>query len=184
MVSVKAAQDLTVDGFELSQSLPSLIMEATTIRLSNVDFPAATQVQLNSLKGPIDGRYPNFGTAIPASEQLGRVNFLNNVKSGGNLLMDSAAFDQFGGKIGKLPDLIGKTFSPVFSVMKISPFPLSCSPYYGQSSLDRRVPHLRASFSTRIPGFPFQYRTCRKSLKWAFLCRTCANNDFLRWRIS
>ena len=105
MVRVKAAQDLNVDGLELSQSLPSLIMEATTIRLSNVDFPAATQVQLNSLKGPIDGQYPNFGTAIPASEQLGRVNFLSNVKSGGNLLMDRTAFDQFGGNItiGKLP---------------------------------------------------------------------------------
>ena len=105
MVRVKAAQDLNVDGLELSQSLPSLIMEATTIRLSNVDFPAATQVQLNSLKGPIDGQYPNFGTAISASEQLGRVNFLSNVKSGGNLLMDRTAFDQFGGNItiGKLP---------------------------------------------------------------------------------
>ena len=105
LVHVKAAQDLNVDGLELSQSLPSLIMEATTIRLSNVDFPSATQVQLNSLKGPIDGRYPNFGSSIPATEQLGRVNFLNNVRSGGNLLMDRTAFDQFGGNIsiGKLP---------------------------------------------------------------------------------
>ena len=77
MVRVKAAQDLNVDGLELSQSLPSLIMEATTIRLSNVDF-RCHQAQLNSLKGPIDGQYPNFGTAIPASEQLGRVNFLSN----------------------------------------------------------------------------------------------------------
>ena len=105
MVRVKAAQDLNVDGLELSQSLPSLIMEATTIRLSNVDFPSATQVRLNSLKGPIDGKYPNFGTSTPASEQLGRVNFMNNVRSGGNLLMDRTAFDQFGGNIsiGKLP---------------------------------------------------------------------------------
>ena len=80
-------------------------MEATTIRLRNVDFPLATQVQLNSLKGPIDGRYPNFGTAIPLSDQIGRVNFIENIRSGGNLLMDRPSFDQFGGNIniGKLP---------------------------------------------------------------------------------
>ena len=105
MVRITAAQDLNVDGLQLSQSLPSLIMEATTIKLSNIDFPAATQVQLNSLKGPIDMKYPNFGTSIPQAQQIGRVNFLDNVKSGGNLIMDRSAFDQFGGNIniGKLP---------------------------------------------------------------------------------
>ena len=105
LVYVKASQDLDVDGLELSQSLPHLIMEATTIRLSNVDFPSATQVQLNSLKGAIDGRYPNFGTSIPATEQLGRVNFIDNVKSGGNPVMNRAAFDHYGANItiGKLP---------------------------------------------------------------------------------
>ena len=105
LVYVKATQDLDVDGLELSQSLPNLIMEATTIRLSNVDFPSATQVQLNSLKGAIDGRYPNFGTSIPVTEQLGRVNFIDNVKSGGNAVMNRAAFDQYGANItiGKLP---------------------------------------------------------------------------------
>ena len=105
LVYVKATQDLDVDGLELSQSLPNLIMEATTIRLSNVDFPSATQVHLNSLKGAIDGRYPNFGTSIPVTEQLGRVNFIENVKSGGNPVMNRAAFDQYGANItiGKLP---------------------------------------------------------------------------------
>ena len=80
-VRITAARDLDVDGLQLSQSLPSLIMEATTIRLRNIDFPAATAVQLNSLKGPIDGRYPNFGTGIPLDQQLGRVNFIENVRS-------------------------------------------------------------------------------------------------------
>ena len=105
-VHLQASQNLDVDGLQISQSLPSLIMEATTIRLSNVDFPSATSVQLNSLKGPIDGRYPNFGTAIPMEQQLGRVNFLNNVRSGGNLLNDRQSFDQHGGNIsiGKLPN--------------------------------------------------------------------------------
>ena len=103
-VRIKAVGNLDVDGLQLSQSLPSLIMEATTIRLSNIDFPGNTSVQLNSLKGPIDGRYPNFGSSIPISEQVGRVNFLQNVSSGGNALIDRPSFDQFGGNIsiGKL----------------------------------------------------------------------------------
>ena len=105
MVRMKASRELNVNGLELSQKLPSLILEATTIRLRNVDFPSSTAVQLNSLKGPIDGKYPNFGTQIPMSSQLGRVNFLENVKSGGNLLKDRMTFDQFGGNIsiGKIP---------------------------------------------------------------------------------
>jgi hypothetical protein len=80
-------------------------MEATTVRLSNVNFPASSMVRLNSLKGPIDGKYPNFGTAVPAAAQIGRVNFLKNVSSGGNALLNRQTFDQFGGNIsiGKIP---------------------------------------------------------------------------------
>ena len=105
MVRMKASRDLNVDGLELSRNLPSLIMEATTIRLRNVDFPSSTAVQLNSLKGPLDGKYPTFGTGVPRSEQLGRVNFLENVRSGGNPLKDRPSFDQFGKNItiGKVP---------------------------------------------------------------------------------
>ena len=106
-VHLRASRNLDINGLELSQSLPSLIMEATTIRLSNIDFPSTTAVQLNSLKGPIDGRYPNFGTSIPVSEQLGRVNFIENVRSGGNLMNNRPSFDQFGGNIS-----IGKISNP------------------------------------------------------------------------
>ena len=106
-VHLRASRNLDVDGLQLSQSLPSLIMEATTIRLSNVDFPSATAVQLNSLKGPIDGRYPNFGTGVSLEQQLGRVNFIENVRSGGNLMNDRPSFDQFGGNIS-----IGKMTNP------------------------------------------------------------------------
>jgi len=93
-----------VDGLNFSRSVSSILMEATTLRLSNVHFPGNTAVQLNSLKGPVDGRYPNFGTNIPAAQQVGRVNFIQNVSSGGNVLNSRQAFDQFGNniKIGKI----------------------------------------------------------------------------------
>jgi hypothetical protein len=105
LAQIKARRDLNVDGLGFKRDVSRIIMEATTIRLRNVDFPGASQVRLNSLKGPIDGRYPNFGTAIPAAQQIGRVNFIQNVKSGGNLLHDRPSFDLHGKniKIGKIP---------------------------------------------------------------------------------
>ncbi|MEC8013917.1 MAG: FecR domain-containing protein [Verrucomicrobiota bacterium] len=106
-VHLRASRNLDVNGLELSQSLPRLIMEATTIRLSNIDFPSATSVQLNSLKGAIDGRYPNFGSGVSLEQQLGRVNFIENVRSGGNLMYNRTSFDQFGGNIS-----IGKLANP------------------------------------------------------------------------
>ena len=107
MATIKATRNLNVDGLSFSRGVSSILMEVTTIRLSNVNFPAASAVRLNSLKGPVDGRYPNFGTAIPSASQVGRVNFLKNVSSGGNQIMTRQAFDQYGRNI-----TIGKTPRP------------------------------------------------------------------------
>ena len=106
MATIKAARNLNVDGLTFSRGVSSILMEATTIRLSNVNFPSSSAVRLNSLKGAIDGKYPNFGSAIPSAEQIGRVNFIKNVSSGGNALNTRQAFDQYGqnitiGKIAK-----------------------------------------------------------------------------------
>ena len=107
LARIKARRDLTVDGLSFKRDVSRIVMEATTIRLSNVDFPGASQVRLNSLKGAIDGRYPNFGKLTPAAQQIGRVNFIENVKSGGNLLHDRPSFDQHGKNI-----TIGKIARP------------------------------------------------------------------------
>ena len=106
MATIKANRNLNVDGLTFSRGVSSILMEATTVRLSNVNFPINSAVRLNSLKGPLDGKYPNFGSAIPAAEQIGRVNFIKNVSSGGNVLNTRQAFDQYGqnitiGKIAK-----------------------------------------------------------------------------------
>ena len=102
--TVKARRNLQVDGLNFTRNVSNILMEATTVRLRNIDFPANAAVRLNSLKGPIQGKYPNFGTAVPAAQQIGRVNFIENVRSGGNLLHNRQAFDQFGNniKIGKI----------------------------------------------------------------------------------
>ena len=105
LARIKARRDLNVNGLGFKRDVSRIMMEATTIRLRNVDFPGASQVRLNSLKGPLDGRYPNFGTSIPSAQQIGRVNFIQNVKSGGNLLHDRPSFDLHGKniKIGTIP---------------------------------------------------------------------------------
>jgi len=107
MATIKAARNLNVDGLTFSRGVSSILMEATTIRLSNVNFPLSSAVRLNSLKGPLDGKYPNFGSAIPAAQQIGRVNFIKNVSSGGNALNTRQAFDQYGKNIS-----IGKIAKP------------------------------------------------------------------------
>ncbi len=99
LARIKARRDLNVDGLGFKRDVSRIIMEATTMRLRNVNFPGASQVRLNSLKGPVDGKYPNFGTSIPAAQQIGRVNFIENVRTGGNLLHDRPSFDQHGKNI-------------------------------------------------------------------------------------
>ena len=107
MATIKATRNLNVDGLIFSRGVSSVLMEATTVRLSNVNFPAASMIKLNSLKGAIDGKYPNFGTAVPAAQQVGRVNFIQNVSSGGNALNTRQAFDTYGNNIsiGKASNL-------------------------------------------------------------------------------
>jgi hypothetical protein len=98
LAKIKARRDLDVNGLSFRQDISKIVMEATTLRLRNVDFPGSAQVRLNSSLGGVDGRYPNFGD-VSAAQQIGRVNFIENVKSGGNLLNNRAAFDQHGGNI-------------------------------------------------------------------------------------
>ena len=97
--TVKARRNLNVDGLNFNRGVSNILMEATTMRLSNVNFPANSAIRLNTLKGAIDGRYPNFGTNISAAQQVGRVNFIKNVSAGGNVMSNRQTFDQFGNNI-------------------------------------------------------------------------------------
>ena len=104
LATIKARRELDVDGLVFKRDISRIVMEATTLRLKNINFPTAAQVRLNSLHGAIDGKYPNFGTSVPAAQQVGRVNFIHNIRSGGNLLHDRPSFDLHGKniQIGKI----------------------------------------------------------------------------------
>jgi len=93
---IYANKSLSVNGLEFSEGLRQVYMEATTVNLTDVDFPAGSEVRLISQLGGIDGKYPNFG-----SSEMGRVNFVDKVSYGGtdNMMMDRASFDQFGQNI-------------------------------------------------------------------------------------
>ncbi|MDG1326593.1 MAG: FecR domain-containing protein [Opitutales bacterium] len=99
LATVKARRNLNVDGLNFNRGVSNILMEATTMRLSNVNFPVNSAIRLNTLKGAIDGRYPNFGTNISAAQQVGRVNFIKNVSTGGNVMNNRQTFDQFGNNI-------------------------------------------------------------------------------------
>ena len=93
-VHLLAASELSIDNLRFSDQVRQIAMEAMTINLSNLNFPAGSQVQLNSLYGGIDGIYPNFGNM-----QYGRVNFIDNVRYNSNLINSVTTFDQFGANI-------------------------------------------------------------------------------------
>jgi hypothetical protein len=89
-----AASELAVDNLIFSEQVRQITMEAMTINLSNLNFPAGSTINLNSAYGGIDGVYPNFG-----STAVGRVNFIENVKYNSYLLNNRSAFDQYGSSI-------------------------------------------------------------------------------------
>ena len=93
-VHLLAANELQVNNLRFSESVKRIAMEAMTINLSNVNFPSASTVNLNSLHGGIDGKYPHFNSIKP-----GRVNFIEQIRYGSHLIMDRAAFDAHGGNI-------------------------------------------------------------------------------------
>ena len=93
-VHLLAASELSINNLRFSEQVRQIAMEAMTINLSNLNFPAGSTVQLNSLYGGMDGSYPNFG-----AKQYGRVNFIQNVQYNSNLINSRTAFDKHGGNI-------------------------------------------------------------------------------------
>ena len=92
-VHVLAANQISADSVAFSSMVKQITMEAMTINLANINFPTGSYVNLNSLYGGVDGKYPNFGDVT----QYGRVNFIKNMRYGSNSIMDRTNFDQYGG---------------------------------------------------------------------------------------
>jgi hypothetical protein len=94
-IHLLAANQITADSVQFSAMVKQITMEAMTINLSNINFPSGSNVNLNSLYGGIDGKYPSFGTTT----QYGRVNFIQGMSYGSNSVMNRINFDLYGGNI-------------------------------------------------------------------------------------
>ncbi|MDB3957712.1 FecR family protein [Opitutales bacterium] len=99
-VELLAHQEISVDNLRFNEHVRRIAMEAMTLNLRNLNFPAQSKVMLNSAYGPINGKYPNFNSSI-----WGRVNFITNIRYANDLIMTPSAFDAHGsnitiGKIG------------------------------------------------------------------------------------
>jgi hypothetical protein len=94
-IHLLAANQITADSVQFSAMVKQVTMEAMTINLSNINFPSGSNVNLNSLYGGIDGKYPSFGTTT----QYGRVNFIQGMSYGSNSVMNRINFDLYGGNI-------------------------------------------------------------------------------------
>ena len=93
-VHLIAYQQMEIDNLRFSEQVKEITMDAMTINLMNINFPKDSVVNLNSSYGPIEGKYPNFGSVV-----LGRVNFVENVRYNTNLINSKSTFDQFGSSI-------------------------------------------------------------------------------------
>ncbi|MDA9119319.1 FecR domain-containing protein [Opitutales bacterium] len=98
-VELLAHQEISVDNLRFNENIKRIAMEAMTINLSNLNFPAGSEVKLNSAHGGLDGKYPNFNSIL-----YGRVNFIKNIRYATNPIMDRPSFDKYGGSvsIGKI----------------------------------------------------------------------------------
>jgi len=83
-----------IDIEQLSIKTREIVMSAMTINLLSVSFPDNSNVYLNSAYGGIQGKYPHFG-----SSTYGRVNFIQDVRYGANLINNNSSFDLHGQRI-------------------------------------------------------------------------------------
>jgi hypothetical protein len=85
---------VTNPSFNNFGSKSEIYMEATTVNLTNVNFPGGSNVRLRSRDGGTqdgtagEGIYPKFGASAP-----GRVNFISNVRYDGSLIGTTEQFN-------------------------------------------------------------------------------------------
>ena len=95
-IHISAQRDLMLNEVAFSNNLREIYMQATTIDLMNINFPGGSQVNMATMYGGVDGKYPTFGASQRA---VGRVNFINNVSYDKNLMKNPIQFDKFGQNI-------------------------------------------------------------------------------------
>lgn len=95
-INLRAQQEMLLNNVNFSNNVKDIYMQAITIDLQNINFPDGSTVNLSTLYGGIDGKYPTF----PGDpREIGRVNFIENVRYNQNLLNNRTLFDTHGQNI-------------------------------------------------------------------------------------
>ena len=95
-VQLFANERIVADGLRFEGRVDSIYMEARTVDLKNVTFPLGSEVNLASDLGGVgangtgNGKYPTFGIG---QREIGRVNFIDQVKYDTHLIYDKDSFD-------------------------------------------------------------------------------------------
>ena len=95
-VQLFANERIVADGLRFEGRVDSIYMEARTVDLKNVTFPNGSEVNLASDLGGVgangtgNGKYPTFGIG---QREIGRVNFIDQVKYDTHLIYDKDSFD-------------------------------------------------------------------------------------------
>ena len=95
-INLRAQQEMLLNNVNFSNNVRDIYMQAITIDLQNINFPDGSMVNLSTLYGGIDGKYPTFPSD---TREIGRVNFLENVRYNQNLLNNRTQFDTHGQNI-------------------------------------------------------------------------------------
>ena len=95
-IFLSAQRDLMLNSVNFPDNIRNIYLEATTIDLQNINFPGGSQVDMTTLYGGLEGKYPTFPGD---SRQVGRVNFIENVRYNQNLMNTKVQFDQHGQNI-------------------------------------------------------------------------------------
>lgn len=95
-INLRAQQEMLLNNVNFSNNVKDIYMQAITIDLQNINFPDGSMVNLSTLYGGIDGKYPTFPNQ---TREIGRVNFLENVRYNQNLLNNRTQFDTHGQNI-------------------------------------------------------------------------------------
>ena len=114
-INLRAQQEMLLNNVNFSNNVKDIYMQAITIDLQNINFPDGSMVNLSTLYGGIDGKYPTFPTE---TREVGRVNFLENVRYNQNLLNNRTQFDTHGQNIFISP--IGQWYPSTFFPAKHS----------------------------------------------------------------
>ena len=92
-IQLYANERILADGLNFEGRVDEVYMQARTVDIKNTTFPGGSEVILVSEYGGLQGKYPTFGVS---KRQMGRVNFIDNVKYDNVTIDSNEAFDSLG----------------------------------------------------------------------------------------